>query len=319
MIPANLSSRLSKIFKFNTIELSLNNYCTLSCLGCPRVEQDSIRAKNVEYNSIVAFLEILNSDRVVLCGGHGEPTLYDHFHELLDSLSLNDGHSLIHISTNGETIFHHFRASAFSEKQKGKIIFQVAIDGHNNEIHTITRRNGNLALVIENVHKLHEFGFKVEIVSTRHLENEKYSQEIVDFVQRELGEDVHFRDTTHLNAVVKSPTVTSKRGDVSILYQNRDVQIRQGELYTPREDFLYIDFDGALYPCPSFIKHRTSLKPPVLDNGKKATESLKEFFDFRKTFCQCYQKEGDLRQCVVNCGSYRNFQYDYIEDIEAMK
>lgn len=319
MIPANLISRLSKIFKFNTIELSLNNYCTLSCLGCPRVELENPRAKNVGYKSVIAFLEILNSDRIVLCGGHGEPTLYDHFHELLDCLSSNDAHPLIHISTNGETIFQKFRANDFSEKQKGKIIFQVAIDGHNNEIHTITRRNGNLSLVIENVRKLLDFGFKVEIVSTRHLENEKYSREIVDFVRHELDEDVHFRDTTHLNAVVKSPTVTSKRGDVSILYQGRDIQIRQGELYTPREDFLYIDYDGSLYPCPSFIRHKTSLKPPILGDDKRATESLKEFFDFRKSFCQCYQKEGDLRQCVVNCGSYRNFQYDYIEDIEAMK
>lgn len=318
MIPESLSRKLNDIFRFNIIELSLTNFCELTCQGCPSLDANDQRIQAIDYSSLMPFLNRLYSNRVVLCGGHGEPTLYKEFGQLLYSLSKSERHEVIHISTNGESVYKNLVPEQFDEKQKEKIIFQVAIDGHTNKIHELTRKGGNLESVKENVKKLKNDGFKVEIVSTRHFENEKYSKDIVTLVRLELDEDVHFRDTTHLTKTVKPPSKTSKRGDVSILYQNKDSDKVGEAKYVPREDFLYVDYDGSIYPCPSFIKFKTNYKAPILSQTIDPITSLKEFFDFRKQFCQCYQKLGDRRQCVVNCGSYRKFDYDYIEDIEEL-
>lgn len=313
-----ISSVLREVFEFRTIELSLNNVCTLRCPGCSSLSHDNKKGRSLDYSSLLKFLKTLYSQRLVICGASGEPSLYQDFSDLLLELTLCDHHESIHISTNGEDIFSRLNTAEFSLEQKRKLLFQVAVDGHNQIIHTMTRKNGNLANVIDNINMLKKNGFFVEVVSTRHLLNENFSRNIYDFVKSETNEIVYFRDTTHVVGDIKPPSYLSKKGDVSILYLDKNSNIVQKSELTPKNDFLYINYDGKLFPCPSLVNHKLDFSVPEICKDDLPWNSLKKFYDLRKMMCECYLTNGDSRQCVVNCEIYRNFEYDSIEELEVL-
>lgn len=305
---------MKSIIKFDTVELSLNNFCTIKCQGCPSLNVDSDMIQNLDITKTIMLLDNIGFRRLVLCGSHGEPTLNPEINVLFEYLCTKNDDFDVHLSTNGETVFEFLKMESVV-KLKDKITFQVSIDGHTQELHEITRGHSDLSNICKNLRLLLDNNIKCEVVSTRHELNEKYSQQINQFIKNEFGLVTHFRDTSHLTKKIRPPSHLSKNGNVSVLYQDKEsAHVRDSKEYEPRRDYLYIDYNGDLYPCASFVKYKTAFSPPNLSNGTLMS-LLKEYFEFRGKFCENYQCFGDKRQCLVNCGVYLSFKYDLFEDL----
>jgi MoaA/NifB/PqqE/SkfB family radical SAM enzyme len=292
---------------FKVIELSLNNFCKLSCVGCSSLGDDS--TKRLELNFLKVFEKIKNYsvDQLVLCGNSGEPLEHSGISEILLSLAGHFRDSQIHVSTNGEGILHNISLETLREIS-GNTVFQVALDGPNQEIHQLTRVGGSFKKVIETLKALKTYAVPFEVIYTRHLENESYAQETARMVRELLGVEISFRDTTIIARNIRAPLHLSKSGNVSILY-NKNSKDSLPE-FKPNFKYLYIDHSGECYPCVSFVKYKTALRPPNIYQETSWIAFTKSFLDFQQSFCHTYQKEGDLRQCALNCGIYKNFQYD---------
>lgn len=292
------------------VEISMNNFCELSCLGCPSLDPSALHKKEIDTELLKLKLSKFKMDYILLCGNSGEPLSHSKIDDFLKYLVKEHPYAKIQVSTNGEKLFSNLTKSTLSFI-KDKVLFQVSLDGPSQEIHSLTRRGGDFRKVMESLKNLHQLGANFEVVYSRHLENENYAQETYDLIKKEFNKELLFRDTTITKEGLRPPRQISKNGNVSVLYEVD----RKTHNFTPDLEKIYIDTTGECYPCVSFSKYKTNLRPPNLLSSAGPLVFLMEFNQFKKSFCECYQKEGDLRQCNLNCGVYSKFNYDRIKDI----
>jgi len=300
---------------FQTVELSLNNFCTLKCEGCPSLSQTSSLKNELEFSKIIEKLKNFEIKKFVLCGNSGEPILHSQIDKILNDLFEHFPNTEIHVSTNGENLFENVSEKTLLKISKN-VLFQVALDGPEQKIHEITRVGGDFNKVVEVLKKLKKLKIPFEVIYSRHLNNESYSEQTATFVKETLNEELMFRDTTIVNKTIKPPRNLSKVGNVSVLYpESKNTKLSD---YTPNTKYLYIDHTGDCYPCVSFVKYKTSLKAPNIKNDETWIEFAKKFYEFQNSFCQCYQSSGDKRQCALNCGVYNTFKYDNLNSLRML-
>jgi MoaA/NifB/PqqE/SkfB family radical SAM enzyme len=300
---------------FQTVELSLNNFCTLNCEGCPSLSLNSSGRNELDFTNVFAKLKMFEIKKFVLCGNSGEPLLHSKIDSILNDLFEQFPKTEIHISTNGENLFENV-----SEKTLLKItphvLFQVAIDGPNQNIHEITRVGGNLKRVLETLKSLKNLKVPFEVVYSRHLENESFAEKTANLIKETCNEELFFRDTTIITKTIKPPKSISKNGNVSVLYP--ELKNENLPLYTPNTKYLYIDHTGDCYPCVSFVKYKTTLIAPNINSAETWIEFAKKFYEFQRSFCSTFQSEGDKRQCALNCGVYNSFKYDNLNSLRML-
>lgn len=295
----------------HSVELSLNNYCSLQCAGCSSLNPDSSKSLNMDFSPVLNILKNIDIKHFVLCGNNGEPLEHPEIAQILLKINESFPDSTVHVSTNGEKI----KQKLFSVTPKLKNVhFQIAIDGPKSSIHELTRKKGNLDLVFENVQFLIDHQADLSLIYSRHQLNENETAKTSELIMQKFGLELQFRDTTQVTETIKPPVKLSKNGNVSILYtpqtSSRD--------FVPNMKNLYIECNGESYPCVSFCKHKTDVKPVNITEYQNSVQFLKDFVKFQSEFCHRYQETGDLRQCNLNCGIYRNFRYDTIEDLKAL-
>lgn len=297
---------------FQVIELSMNNFCKLRCVGCGSLDETS--PHKLELNFPLVFQKIKNysTDRIVLCGNSGEPLEHSMINEVLLELSTHFKEAKIQVSTNGENLFQKIKLETLRKISKNTL-FQISLDGPNQKIHELTRAGGTFVIVMDTLSSLLKHEIPFEVVYTRHQGNEDFASLTASLVYDLFGIKLLFRDTTIISKGVHPPSQLSKRGNVSILYDK--VSTNEKIDYTPNFKYLYIDHTGNCYPCVSFTKYKTSLKPPNIYDENNWTIFTRLFLNFQQNFCSKYQKEGDRRQCVLNCGIYNNFEFDNISTL----
>lgn len=292
------------------VEISMNNFCELSCVGCPSLDPKAQYKNEIDIDILKAKLSKFKIDYILLCGNSGEPMAHSRIDDFLSYLVKNHTNAKIQVSTNGERLFDSLKDETLA-LIKNKVIFQVSLDGPNQEVHTLTRKGGSFESVINNLKELDKHAMNFEVVYSRHLDNERYCQETAQLIQTLFNKSILFRDTTIIKENLRPPLKMSQNGNVSVLY-SADQKFKN---YAPDLEKLYIDTNGDCYPCVSFSKYKTKLKAPNILEDKSLLIFLMELNQFKKSFCECFQKEGDLRQCSLNCGIYPKFKYDDIKDI----
>lgn len=292
------------------VEISMNNFCELSCVGCPSLDPKAQYKNEIDTEILKSKLIKFKIDYILLCGNSGEPMAHSRIDDFLCYLVNNHPNTKIQVSTNGQRLLESLKKET-QELIKNKVTFQISLDGPNQEIHTLTRKGGSFEAVINTLKELDKLSMNFEVVYSRHQNNEKYCLETAQLVQSLFHKNILFRDTTIVKENLRPPLRVSKNGNVSILY-SVDQKIKS---YTPDLEKLYIDTNGECYPCVSFTKYKTKLKAPNILTDKPLLVFLMELNQFKKSFCECFQKEGDLRQCNLNCGIYPKFKYDDIKDI----
>lgn len=297
--------------KLKTIELSLNNFCTLNCIGCPSLNPDNSQKKQMEIESFIEKFKNIEIYEIVLCGNSGEPLEHENIKGILEKISASFPQTKIQVSTNGEKVVELFK-NEDENSVFNKVLFQVALDGHTKEIHSLTRRNSNFNSVINSLEFLMNKNWNFEVISSRHKLNEIYSKEIAQFVLVKFKKDVIFRDTTISKEKIESPVRKSKNGDVSFLFNESFNSFN----YVPDFEKLYVNYNGDVFPCVSFVKIPSQGKAPNIHTAQTWLEFYKEYNEFKVSFCHCYQKSGDKKQCQLNCGLYRTFKYDTISDLK---
>lgn len=295
----------------HSVELSLNNHCSLQCAGCSSLNPESPKSIDMDFSPVLNVLKNIDIHEFVLCGNNGEPLEHKDIAKILLKLTETFPDSRIHVSTNGEKLKEKLSSAI---KQLKNIHFQIAVDGHKSSVHELTRRKGNLDLVFENIQFLLDNQADLSLVYSRHLMNENEAQKTSDLVLEKFGLELSFRDTTQVTETIKPPTKISKNGNVSVLY----APMSTARDFIPNLKHLYIECTGESYPCVSFCKHKTDLRPVIITDYQDSVQFLKDFMKFSSEFCHRYQETGDLRQCNLNCGVYRKFRYDTIEDLKAL-
>jgi len=299
---------------FRTVELSLTNFCQLSCRGCGSLALDSNKKSEFAYQSLFTKLAPFEVEKFVLCGNSGEPLEHSAISEILVELSKHFPRSLIEVCTNGEKLFEKISSETL-RSIAGNVIFQIALDGSDQTTHEMTRVGGNFTQVIKVLQQLTELNIPFEVVYSRHRANEQAAGETSQMVKKLFGKELLFRDTTIVTEKIRPPMNLSKNGNVSVLY--KEEKYTASTEICPNKKSLYIHTTGECYPCVSFVKDSLSMTPPNIHEDESWIEFSKKFFSFRETFCEAYRARGDIRQCELNCGVYHHFKYDSWSDLKA--
>lgn len=302
---------------FQTIELAMNNFCVLKCPGCGSLGDDFLKRQEINIEKVVEKLKHYSIEKFVLCGNSGEPVEHSSIHIALCQLVEHFPQAKIHISTNGEKLFENIPEVILQDLSRS-ILIQVSLDGPNQKIHELTRIKGNFNNVMLVLKKLKYLNVPFEVVYTRHRDNEGYALETANLIKNDLDMDLLFRDTTIITNQIRPPRQLSQKGNVSVLYKPYVSAVDEANEYTPQKNYLYVNYNGECYPCVSFVKHKTTVIPPNIYDDESWIEFTRKFMTFQNSFCQTYQLNGDLRQCMLNCGVYTKFQYDNSESLGAM-
>lgn len=296
--------------KLKTVEISLNNFCSLSCVGCPSLQIESDQKNEFKIQDFILKFKNIEIYEIVLCGNSGEPLEHSEIEHILIELLTHFPHTKIQVSTNGEKLKNIF-GSYKQEHVFKNILFQVALDGPNQSIHEITRKNSHFDEVISSLLFLNEKKWNFEVICSRHKLNENHTKDLAHFVKETLNKDLIFRDTTIFKNNIESPIQRSEKSDVSFLNDPTFSKFN----FTPDFEKLYVNHDGDVYPCVSFVKMKKGENIPNIYKNQTWIEFYKEYNDFKLSFCKHYQEKGDKRQCELNCGLYRRFEFDTIKDL----
>lgn len=272
------------------VELSLVNWCTLNCVGCPHETKNN--KIELELDGAIAEWDI---EKLIICGEHGEPLLHPDITNILLKFNVNT-----EISTNCESLTN--LNLDLLQDVKSRLFFEVSVDGDNNKTHTLTRRGGQLNNVLDNSQILIDNGFNVSFISTRHELNEGDSLKIFNMIKDRFNKRIKFRDTNEVGLNIKPPKRKSNNSDVSFIFDNRLLKMDRRVLsriynITPNKESRYVNFDGRILPC-------WALSEVPLDDVKGI-----EY----KDLCNWYRKNGDVGKCIVHCGI--SYEYDEIEDV----
>lgn len=294
--------------KRNALELDLTNHCPLQCKGCPSLLHKV--KQNLDWDNIKSTLGNLGYSEVVICGNDGEPLLHPQITEILNHFIMCP----VYLATNAQFL-GNLKLDELTDSAKRKLLVEVSVDGPTNEIHRLTRTNGDLELVFNNIQKLLDANITVGIIYTRHKANETYCQETYDLIWERFKEELNFRDTTIITDEIQPPTNIGRYSDVSYLYKPLENKI---DIKQSSEESLYIRYDGNCYPCVWLSEHND-----IDTINVKEYDKMSEFTSDRHTIvdklCEEHRHKCDTRKCLTECSIYQMTGFDGINNIGDIK
>lgn len=141
--------------------LNITGNCNLRCVYCSSVDfnkKSDMTKKQLEH--ILNELKEHGALKVVLTGG--EPTLHKDFIWAVSEFIKYFG---VSINTNGTNISSYL--DFFDQfEYKNRVSFNVSIDSMDEEKNALTRGHYDLEIVINNIKKLNNMGYKVSVLCT---------------------------------------------------------------------------------------------------------------------------------------------------------
>lgn len=311
------------IKNISRIELDLTNFCNLNCPGCPTPQGKD----KLDWDKVLPLIKYIstknNINDITICGNGGEPTLHPNITQIILDLSIIFPATKITLATNGENL-KYFNIDVLKHIGQ-RLLMEWSIDGHNQELHQITRVNGHLEKVLNNFKK-YSIPFDNAVYTTRHKANENYIKEIRDFILAETNIETVFRDTTRVSKQdnLFHPTKHSINGNVKILNPINKFNFSFEQLriiYSIKPEFnFYFNPDGRLYPCAAFY-YNTIPIPELNIYNLTPEEAYKQFASFSNSYCNfhCSNKDADHSRCCLECGIDSTFKFDSYQDILNLK
>ena len=301
------------------IELDLTNFCNLNCPGCPTPQgKDKLNWDKVLPH--IKYIQTKNDiDDITICGNGGEPTLHPDITKIIMDLSSIFPTTKITLATNGENL-KYFNIDKLKHLKK-RLLLEWSIDGHTQEIHTVTRVGGKLYKVLENF-KTYSLEFENIIYTTRHKANENYINEIRNFILNETGIEPIFRDTTRVSIKdnLEHPSKFSKNGNVKILNSrgNKLAYPILEKIFNIEPQFnFYFNPDGRIYPCAAFYYNNFEI--PKLNCYDMEPKKLYDTFKiFSNDYCSWHRNNTkcDHTRCCLECGIDKTFKFDTYSEIK---
>lgn len=283
------------------IELDLTNFCNLNCPGCPTPQgKDKLNWDKVLPH--IKYIQTKNDiNDITICGNGGEPTLHPDITRIIMDLSSIFPTTKITLATNGENL-KYFNIDKLKPLKK-RLLLEWSIDGHTQEIHTITRVGGHLDKVLNNFKRFNE-PFDNAIYTTRHKANENNIEEIRNFIIKETNIEPVFRDTTRVSKQdnLFHPTKHSVNGNVKVLnpkikFKFSFMQLRI--IYGIKPEFnFYFNPDGRLYPCAAFY-YNTIPIPELNIYDLSPEDAYNQFSSFSNDYCSFHRgnQDADHSRC----------------------
>ena len=241
------------------IILSLSRRCNLQCRHCcvsglPSADELS----NVEYQEIVNQIILLKPDVLVLTGG--EPLLRNNFREIVSSFKA--ANIKLSLMTNGTLITSEnvrFLIDSFDS-------IDISIDGYDEQSCSILRGKNVFQRVINSIRLLQREGFH-NLTGSFVVTKDTFHQRD-KFVElcKELNIEPVVRGFTAVGRgeLYKEFEVPSRFDDQDEITKAMSGIKNSLGIFTPDKwDFFvcdgafsafYIDYDGSIYPCPSFAE-----------------------------------------------------------------
>ena len=284
------------------LEIDLTNFCPLGCKGCP-----SLLHKTKQQLDWKNPLEILSPKSIVVCGNNGDPLLHPDITQIINDCSKHP----THISTNGQYID---KLDLDKLKNNQNLHFEISVDGPTNEIHRLTRTNGDLNVVLKNVQTMLGGDCNVSLVYSRHRDNENYCKETYDMIKDRCGIELDFRDTTIITDEIKPPSYIGQNTDVSVLYKplTRKISVEQ----PIGRDNLYVRYDGMCYPCV-WLSEIDDIETINIYDYSDKIEFMRDYFIIVKQLCNKYNHRCDRRKCLTECSIYQYKGYDNLNTIKG--
>jgi MoaA/NifB/PqqE/SkfB family radical SAM enzyme len=141
----------------------LTRRCNQFCTSCPRHQEERIADESFEQvkGRLLNTVKKYEIDQLILSGG--EPTLYNGFSELVDTLAQYEGSILI--QTNAQKFKNiDFAETCFGKKREQGICVMTAVHSMFPEVHDqITGVPGSFPGVIQAIHNLLTLGVEVTV------------------------------------------------------------------------------------------------------------------------------------------------------------
>ncbi len=146
-----------------SMQLDLTNRCNLKCTHC--YQEKNQTTDDLKFEEWIAIIdqydELLNTlvldPNILLCGG--EPTVYRHFHEIINYISKKWDTCRIGILTNGILI----NQSMLERLDPERIFFQISLEGHDNYSNDKIRGAGTFLKALNAIAQLRNNGFTVSV------------------------------------------------------------------------------------------------------------------------------------------------------------
>lgn len=130
--------------------LSLNNYCNHACLWCAAYERQLEKAKIIDKEMLVQFLQRAQSNglKAVTYVGNGEPTTHPHFSEIVHSvaqLGLEQG-----MFTNGYLLNKHLHSVV-----DNFLWLRISLDAGSEDVHNKMHMvKGHFGAIVDSIEKI---------------------------------------------------------------------------------------------------------------------------------------------------------------------
>jgi len=260
--------------RLDEVWIYTNNHCNLSCIHClvsagPYVRRDYLTLKEIK--RVIDEVVSLGARRLYLTGG--EPFLRDDIFEILEYASLKTDTIIL---TNG-TLLTQERLKGV-ERFKGRVIFQVSLEGPNPDVNDSIRGRGNFELTVKGIRGLLSIGINPIVTTTITQFNQHAIVDTTRFLDS-LGIRYHHILWLHARGRTRGDTrlLVSSQGLIDIMRELREVtrglnitvdnevslstrvrakRGRKNDLCNCCFDMLSIDADGGVYPCGALTGER---------------------------------------------------------------
>lgn len=238
------------------VSIQLTNRCNLKCIHCcvdaESAANDNLDLTTAQIKSI--FDKVINWNPLNIMLSGGEPMIRNDFIELLTYLREKYKGKII-LSTN----------SLFIHKENVKILtlccdsFEISIDGIDEETCSIVRGPGVFNKVCKNIQLLKSFGAANINLSMVFSDRNQYLEDQFYKLNEKLGTKAVCRLFSAIGRGALNKSVFSDKSNEDI-YIPSDYLAEQYDkpfgisFCSAGNRELFIGFDGALYPCPSYMQ-----------------------------------------------------------------
>lgn len=360
------SSKFKNWKRLYNIVLDTTTYCNAKCPQCSRIDSTkgarlSFAGKNIKELPLIhvpfkkiqkAFTkeELLNYNRIQLCPTWGDHMMHPHAFEIVEHFLSSAPRIIVTINTNGSMRDELYwwklcslavRYKSRYEHRRLQIVF--AVDGIDQEMHGLYRRNTDLQKVLDHVKICSEFKDRV-IVETQTVlfkHNQEHLEEITKLC-KEYGSEKHssvisdrfgennkqvenrkvytFYDENNtklsLNKVTKDWTDEFKKHGAQINRTKIPSLVSVPTCGWSLTNTLNVNFDGNVWPCCFFgnasimhnkkwIEHHPFARKYYDYNNNIYEKSLKDILSnsWWEELPYVIQSENPIRNCSYSCSN----------------
>ena len=145
--------------------LFLTRKCNSNCIMCPYSEKFRSGKDEVEFSSLIKYIELMSTNTDYICITGGEPTLRkEEFFDVLELIKHRLRFAIVHILTNGRTFCYSDFLERYRQVRPYSTLLGIPLHAASPELHdSITQSKGSFDETIAALGQLLKFNEKIEL------------------------------------------------------------------------------------------------------------------------------------------------------------